>query len=273
MEETLRLPHNALTLVFFIYQGTVFASYKTLLSWEEAVEIPVALVGLIMIGYGFPYVTWKWLSYRSTPEASEEQTAPGDSARAQWHANSMTTFFSPQGQWTPPAIAKRFGFFFDDFTESASYFRLILFAFSHVIGLVAAIQATPESVQCVIQTAICAILCLAMSSVFAFLRPMRWTCLSYSMSAILFIQGILFFATAFAPQHSEILSFCFLIVCLFYCALWVLTEIRGYYIHDTPPPALISFISAKFASRKPMWPNFHEWEQELMSRDENEIGN
>jgi len=249
MEDTLGLPHYALTLVFFLYQGTVFASYKTLFSfpfykmhfsWEEAVEIPVALLGLIVIGYGFPYMTWKWLlSNRGTAEPSEEQPTVGQPARAKWHASRMTIVFSPQGQWTPPDIAKRFGFFFDDFTERAWYFRLILFVFFHVISLVAAIQATSGSAQCAIQTGLCAILCFTMSGVFAFLRPMRWTCLSFSWSITSLTQGVVFLVVAFAPQYSEILSFSFSVVCVFHCALWGSTIVQGYSIHDKEVPTIV----------------------------------
>jgi len=245
MEASLGLPHYALTLVFFLlYQGTVFASYKTLFSWEDAVEIPVALLGLIVIGYGFPYVTWKWLiSNRGPPEASEEQTA-------HWRANRTSILFSPQGHWTPPAIAKRFGFFFDDFTERAWYFRLILLAFFHAIGVVAAFQATAGSVQCVVQTVICATLCFMMSGVYAFFRPMRWKCLSFSLCVIFFIQGAVFLAVDSGPQYSEILSFCFSISCLFHIALWVSTKFQGYRIHDKTPPTLCSIIVSKIT--KPM---------------------
>jgi len=62
MEVTLGLPHYALTLLFFSLPGHGF------FSWEEAVDVLVALVGLLVIGYGFPYMTWKWLMYRGTPE-------------------------------------------------------------------------------------------------------------------------------------------------------------------------------------------------------------
>ena len=252
-EATLAFPHYALTLVFFLYQGTVFASYKTLFYWEETVEIPVALLGLIVIGYGFPYITWKWLAYPGTPEASEEQTDSGEEpARAQWYASRVDILFSPQGQWTPPAIAKRFGFFFDDFTENARYFRLIIFAFFHLIGLVAAFQATAGSVQCVVQTVTCAALCFTMSGVFAFLRPMRWKCLSFSLSGVLIIQGVVFLCVDFGPQYSEILSYCFAIGMVLHIALWVSTKVQGYYIHDKTPPPFITWLRTAYSPALPI---------------------
>jgi len=211
----------------------------------------VALVGLFVIGCGFPYITWKWLlSNRGPPEASEEQTAPGEPECVYWRANRTSILFSPQGQWTPPAIAKRYGFFFDDFTERAWHFRLILLAFFHAIGVVAAFQATAGSVQCVVQTVTCATLCFMMSGVYAFFRPMRWTCLSFSLCVIFFIQGIVFLAMDSGPQLSEILSFFFSIGCLFHIALWVSTKFQGYRIHDKTPPTLCSIIGSKITGSR-----------------------
>ena len=101
LDVTLGFPHIALALGFFVYQGTVSLSYRTLFTSKSFLEIPIALVALLIVGYGFPYVTWKWITHRGAPEVTDQQREAGHRTRARWHPNGLTVWFSPQGIWIP----------------------------------------------------------------------------------------------------------------------------------------------------------------------------
>ena len=164
-------PYLSLTVASLLYQGSTFAAYMSIFQ-GEVVYLPLTLATIGM-SIGLPIWIWRWLQMTTLA----------------WYENHKSMVWAPQGVWEPAFLVSTHGMIFDEFNDKGRWFKVVVFAYGHLIALTTSVMPT-STIGCQIQIAAYVIFILAMTITYVHFRPLRWQILNWSRCTTLLLQAI-----------------------------------------------------------------------------------